>query len=75
MFRRIKRWYEGETKLHEFENDPNSSVLIMPLVYVEHHWSAKIARAVVGFYLRHWQWLWSTMIAVVGLYFAALALK
>ena len=73
MFSRIKRWYGGEIKLHEFENDPRSSVVIMPMIYTEFHWSAKIARAIVGFYMRHW--VWSTIIAVLGLYVAVLALK
>jgi hypothetical protein len=75
MFSRIKRWYEGETKLLEFENDPNSSVFIMPSFYTKYHWSAMIARIVIGFYLRHWQWVWSTIIAVLGLYVAVLTLK
>ena len=46
-----------------------------PMPYVEHHWSAKALRAFVAFYLRHWQWIWSTVIAVAALYVAALALK
>lgn len=75
MFSRIKRWYDGESKIQEFENDPDSSIVIMPLLYTEYHWSAKIARAIVGFYLRHWQWVWSTIIAILGLYVAVLALK
>ncbi|WP_124706218.1 hypothetical protein [Sulfuriferula multivorans] len=75
VFSRIKRWYDGESKLHVFENDPASLIAIMPLPYTKYHWSAKIARAIVGFYLRHWQWVWSTIIAILGLYIAVLALK
>lgn len=75
MFSRIKRWYNGESKMQEFDNAPDSSIVIMPYFYTEYHWSAKIARAIVGFYLRHWQWVWSTIIAVLGLYVAVLALK
>lgn len=75
MFSRIKRWYEGEPKVQEIENDPRSSIVFMPLIYTEYHWSAKVARAIVSFYLRHWQWLWSTAIALMGLYVAVLALK
>jgi hypothetical protein len=72
---RIKRWYDGESKWHEFENNTDRSLVIMPMPYTEYHWSAKIARAIVGFYLRHWQWVWSTIIALLGLYIAVLALK
>ena len=75
MFSRIKRWYDGESKMHVFDNDPDSSCVILPYVYTQYHWSAKIARAIVGFYFRHWQWVWSTIIAVLGLYVAVLALK
>ena len=69
MLSRIKQWYDAESKVHEFENDPNSSLVFMPSSYTEYHWSAKVARAIVSFYLRHWQWVWGTTIALVGLYF------
>lgn len=62
-------------KIHDFENDLGNSVVIMPIIYTEYHWSAKIARAIVGFYLHHWQWVWSTAIGVIGLYVAIIALK
>lgn len=75
MLRQIKRWYQGETKLHEFENDPNSSVWFAPYPYTDHHWSAKVVRALVAFYLRNWQWVWATTIAVLSLYVAVRALK
>lgn len=75
MFSLIKCWYDGESKMQEFENGPDSSIAFMPYVYTEYHWSAKIARAIVDFYSRHWQWVWSTIMAVLGLYVAVLALK
>ncbi len=75
MFSRIKQWYGGESKVKEFDNDPSSLLVILPQVYTEYHWSAKIARAVIGFYRSHWSWLWSTILAVLGVYFAFLALK
>lgn len=56
----IKRWYEGETKVDEFKNDPDSSSFIGSPIYIEYHWTARIARAIVGFYLQHWKWLWPT---------------
>jgi hypothetical protein len=75
MSRQIKRWYQGETKLHEFESDPNSSVWFAPYPYIDRHWSAKAVRALVVFYLRNWQWAWATTIAALGLYVAVRTLK
>ena len=75
MFSCIKRWYHGDTKIHEFENDPQSTIVIFPMIYTEYHWTAKFARTIVRFYLRHWQWVWSTIIAVLGVYVAVLSLK
>jgi hypothetical protein len=75
MLKRIRRWYEGEGKIREFDNSPDSSIFVMPLMYTEWHWSAKIARVLVAFYLRNWQWLWGTSIALLSLYVAFLALK
>ena len=72
---RIREWYCGEMKLLIHDNPPDSPVWVAPMPYVEHHWSAKALRAFVAFYLRHWQWIWSTVIAVTSLYVAALALK
>lgn len=75
MLERFKRWYNGETKIREFDNDPNSSIVILPAVYTDYHWSAKVARSLVAFYLKHWQWLWGTAIALAGLWVAILSLK
>lgn len=72
MMKRLNRWYNGETKIMEFENDPSSSVVIFPAFYTEYHWSAKIARALVAFYLKHWQWLWLAVVAVATLYYTYL---
>lgn len=74
-FASIKRWYEGETKMDEFKNDPNSSVFVMPLIYTEYHWTARIARSIVGFYFQHWKWLWPTAGTVLAACAAFLALK
>jgi len=71
----IKHWYQREVKMITFEDDPDGMVFIAPLVYTKYHWTAKIARGFVGFYLRHWQWLLGTAIAIAGLYVAILSLK
>ena len=58
----LLKWYQGE--FIPWENDPNSNV-----VFIGHdhklHWTAKIARYLVGFYLKHWKWLWSSAIAIL----------
>lgn len=75
MFEIIKRWYEGECKLVEYDNDPDSSVFVMPSFHTEYHWTAKIARVLVGFYQRNWQWIWSSVFAIAAIYVGILALK
>ena len=71
----LKRWYEGRTEVTEFENDPNSYIHVLPLVTTDYHWTTKVARALVSFYLKHWQWIWGTALAVAGLYLALLQLR
>jgi hypothetical protein len=71
----IKRWYNGTGVIHDGDNDPDSTVFIMPSYSTEYHWSAKMARAMVDFYIRNWQWVWGTVIGAVGLYLTALSLK
>ena len=75
MFSKIKNWYNGETKIYEFRNDPDDLIFVMPMIYTEYHWSAKIARSVVVFYITHWKWIWSSVFALLGLYVAVLSLK
>lgn len=72
MFHKIKNWYEGVWVPRE--NDPNSYVFFIGGNY-ERHWTAEIARTLVSFYLKHWQWCWATVIALVSLYVAVIALK
>jgi len=67
MLKTIKRWYQGETKIEEFKNDPNSFVFIMPQISTEYHWSAKLARLLVHFYREHWKWIWTVAIGLSGL--------
>lgn len=75
MIKHIKNWYNGEVKIHEFDNNSDGSLYIMPMIYTEYHWTAKIARNIVSFYLKHWQWVWTTTLGFFTLYAAILALK
>lgn len=72
MLDKIKRWYNGTPILEEHEDDEgDSSVSFLPMFYVEYHWTAKAARSVVSFYIRHWKWVWGTAITVVGIFLAS----
>lgn len=39
------------------------------------HWSAKMVRIAGAFYLRQWQWVWATVIGLLGLCVAILSIK
>lgn len=55
----LSKWWHGEFKVDESPG--------IVAFYTEWHWTATVARRVVKFYLRHWQWFWSTLIALVAL--------
>lgn len=65
MLQKIKDWYNGTPMEEDFDDDS-----AMPLLYVEYHWTAKIARSCVAFYLRNWQWIWPFIVSVIGLLIA-----
>lgn len=48
MFKRIKRWYNGKTEPHTFDQ-PGGNINIWPGLPTEYHWSAEAARSIVGF--------------------------
>ena len=66
MFKAIKRWYQGEAKMTE--GDAGERYVILPAPYTEYHWTARCARTLVEFYLKHWQWLWGTAVALLAVY-------
>lgn len=71
MLRHIKRWYHGETRLQESDNDPDSGIWFLPSQHTEyHHWTARLARTLAAFYLRNWQWVWTTLLAFAAVYLA-----
>lgn len=72
MFERMKSWYNGELVI---EPDEPNSPFVFPLMYQRYHWTAKLARIVASFYLRHWQWVWGTVIGVASLWVAVLSMK
>jgi hypothetical protein len=56
----IVRWYGGEHVPPE--NDPNSAVMFA-MGHQQYHWSARLARRLVQFYLENWKWLWAPVFA------------
>lgn len=64
--KRIKKWYNGETKSTGFEE--GNGYVVFPIWFTEYHWTAKALRSSVSFYLKHWQWVWGTVLAVIGLF-------
>jgi hypothetical protein len=71
---RIANWYRGKY-IPPPADDPDSLIVIISPGHYEQPFLARLIGAVWGFYARHWQWVWSTIIGVVALYLAALALK
>ena len=71
----FRRWWVGTTEIQYFDNDPDSYVQIFPLVRTRHHWTARLARAVVRFLLNHWQFAIGTVIGLIGIWVSWLSLK
>lgn len=64
--KRIADWWNGEFRVWE-----SPGVIGY---HTERHWTSEIAHKIVDFYLAHWQWVWGTVIAVIGLLIAWRAL-
>lgn len=63
MKEKIKRWYDGEFIAHESE--PNSPLYFVGGEYKK-HWTAKLARWAVRFYMREWKWTLGAIATVIG---------
>ena len=64
---RISSWWHGEFKTYDVPGVVG--------FFTERHWTSNAAHAVWDFYLKHWQWVWGTVIALAGLWVAVRALK
>lgn len=73
----LKRWWGGTTEIQHFDdlNDHDSGVFVYPAVTVRHHWTAKAARAVVGFCRVHWAFVIGTLLTLIGIWIGVLSLK
>ena len=49
---KIKDWYHGKFRL--FESDPDSDIVIVGGDF-DKHWTARLAKRLVDFWLAHWQ--------------------
>ena len=67
MLQIFNRWYEGRTEIHYFDdlNNKNADSYVFPLVYTKLHWTAHVARQLTDFWMRHWQFLITTIISIV----------
>jgi hypothetical protein len=75
MKKLLQRWYHGKTEMLEFDNEPGSGVIIFPTFITTYHWTARLARRAVKFYVAHWQFLWGTAIGLASLWVGILSLK
>jgi len=60
----IDAWYEGQFVAPP--NDPNSMIIFTSGSY-RRHWTARIARMLVAFWLEHWKWIITMGLTVAGL--------
>lgn len=58
----IRGWYKGSF----VPNEPGSRVIHVNRY--KRHWTSDLAHTVVDFYLKHWQWIIATAIALIGLF-------
>ncbi len=65
MIDKIKKWWTGEEYYIEGA---------LPGIRYKHHWTAKITRPLVDFYLNHWKWIFTTTLGICGLLIAYLKL-
>ena len=65
ILRKIKLWYQGK----HIDNDPDSEVLLIG--FYDRHWTAVIARSVLGFVKREYKWLIGTLLLILGLVISA----
>jgi hypothetical protein len=60
----VRDWYEGKFVPHE--NDPDSNLRFIGGDY-ERHWTARVARVLIAFWLEHWKWIIGVIVALAAL--------
>ena len=62
MINKIKKWYQG--KLVYPENEPDSGVIFISPGYYEKPFLAKFISLVIQFWLKNWQFMIGTLVAI-----------
>lgn len=39
----------------------------IPGIRYKKHWTSKIVHMLIDFYLKHWQWIWTTIISIIAI--------
>lgn len=63
----LRRWYYGKERESGIPTFGDVKTYLW-----ERHWTAKVAAQLAAFYMKHWQWLWGTLIAAAIAIYAAL---
>jgi len=68
LLHRLKTWYDGTPLVVDMPSRRLAKAVFIGVPFLagtRYHWSAKIARTTVFFYLQHWKWLWGLMATAV----------
>jgi hypothetical protein len=68
----IRRWYEG---IYVPPDNPPDSPVFMVMGHYDRHWTSRLVRTAISFYLREWKWVWTFAVAVIGAIAAFAKLK
>lgn len=69
----FNQWYNGkDVRTNPDEPDTLGGMSVMHAHTKKVHWTAKIARSLVAFYLIHWKWLWGILVPIMlAIFFSA----
>ncbi|MGY1520166.1 hypothetical protein [Luteimonas sp. A482] len=68
MLKRIRDWYDGKPYFNSSTTKVGDRrVVVAAVMGTDYSRSARLAHALVGFYLAHWKWLWTFAIGVAGI--------
>lgn len=74
LWRRLTYWWDARAN-EPYRPSPRSPIYDIYAGNYRRYGIVRLLRGISSFYLRHWQWVISTIIAIGGLYLAVLALK
>jgi hypothetical protein len=63
---RLKTWYRG-VYVPPPENKPGSGVVFIGLGFYVQPPLARLIKRAIEFWLKHWQWIIGTVLAVIGI--------